>query len=90
MGSMAHPETHENGILSPWLAMDEGRFFCDALSSRSSLTWPLLRTHDCCRLYGVEHAEQIVSFFSGLHHSPIGGNDYGKGDGSDLSLLRWI
>jgi len=70
----AHPTMHENGVVyAHGPAMDEGRLYCDALSSRNSLTWSPIRTHDCCRLHGVEHAKQIVSFFGGLHC----GSDWG-------------
>ena len=70
----AHPMAHENVILGPAVAMDEGRLTVIPLRSRSSLTWQPLRTHDCCRLYTyirVEHAEQIVSIFRCLHRKLI-------------------
>ena len=60
---------HENVMLAT-LTMDQGRSVCDALSSRSSLTWSPRRTHDCCRFHGVEHAEQTVSSSGDLHRKP--------------------
>jgi hypothetical protein len=45
-----------------WLAMDEGRIYCDATSSRSSLTWLPQRTHDCCRPFVSSTRNRLFLF----------------------------
>jgi hypothetical protein len=42
--------------------MDEGRFFCDAKSSRNSLTWTSPRTPKCCPSGKKERAGQTDLF----------------------------